>query len=104
MRSIAYLYQRASPRRGRRSTRMTKGEAQVPLQDDVEAQQAIDVVQLDDEEAQVDDDEEAQVDDDEEVQQATSGSSCVYLRGPMSPPQRPISRERHSLIRLEGQR
>lgn len=75
---------------------MTKGEAQVPLQDDVEAQQAINMVQLDDEEAQVDDDEEAQ--------QATSGSSRVYLRGPMSPPQRLISRERHSLIRLEGQR
>ena len=47
---------------------------------------------------------EAQVDNNEEAQQATSGSSGVYLRGPMSPPQRPISRERHSLIQLEGQK
>jgi hypothetical protein len=51
----------------------------------------------------------AQQDDNDEAQQAASGSGAsgsrsVYLRGPVSLPQRPILRDRRPLIRPDGER
>jgi hypothetical protein len=51
----------------------------------------------------------AQQDDDNNTQQdacvsSALGSTHVYLRGPASLPQRPILRDRHPLIRPDGER
>jgi hypothetical protein len=78
-------------RRGRKSTRRTAEEAQQhdDVQQKVEQQPAVDV---------------AQHDDDDSLGSGASGSRNVYLRGPASLPQRPILRDRRSLIRLDGER
>ena len=65
---------------------------QAAQQDDLVQQQA----------AQQDDDDQQQ--DDDEAQQTASGSRSIYLRGPASLPQRPILRDRRSLIRPDGER
>ena len=46
----------------------------------------------------------AQQDGDDDAQQDAFGSAQVYLRGPTSLPHRSILRDRHSLIRLDGER
>jgi hypothetical protein len=58
------------------------------------------------EEAQQDDDvqQQAAQQDDDDAQQDASGSRNIYLRGPASLPQRPILRDRRSLIRPDGER
>jgi hypothetical protein len=77
-------------RRGRRSTRRTVEETQQDddVQQQVEQQAAVDVAQQDDDDAQKD----------------ASGSRNVYLRGPVSLPQRPILRDRRPLIRPDWER
>ena len=54
------------------------------------------------------DDDDQQQDDDDQQQDASgsggSSSRSIYLRGPASLPQRPILRDRRSLIRPEGER
>jgi hypothetical protein len=78
-------------RRGRRSrTADEADQQQAAQQDDLVQQQAA-----------------PQVDDDQQ-QDASGfsalGSRSIYLRGPASLPQRPIFRDRRSLIRPEGER
>jgi hypothetical protein len=85
-------------RRSRTADKAEQDEAQQPTQqDDLVQQQA----------AQQDDDDQQQ--DDDEAQQVASGSGAlgsrsVYLRGPASLPQRPILRDRRSLIQPDGER
>jgi hypothetical protein len=59
----------------------------------VEQQAAIDAVQQDDDDAQLD-----------ALGSGASGSRNVYLQGPMSLPQRPILRDRCPLIQPDGER
>jgi hypothetical protein len=77
-------------RRGRRSRTTDKAEQAAPQQ--VAPQ----------------DDDDQQQDDDDQQQDASgsdgSSSRSIYLRGPASLPQRPILRDRRSLIRPEGER
>ena len=85
-------------RRGRRSrTADEADQQQAAQQDDLVQQQAV---------PQVDDDQ--QQDDDDQEQDASGssalGSRGIYLRGPMSLPQRPILRDRRPLIRSDGER
>jgi hypothetical protein len=88
-------------RRGRRSRTADEADQQqaaqqAAQQDDLVQQQAT---------PQVDDDQ--QQDDDQEqdaLGSGASGSRGIYLRGPASLPQRPILRDRRSLIWLEGER
>ena len=58
--------------------------------------------------ATLQDDDVQQQDDDNQQQDASgsggSSSRSIYLRGPASLPQRPILRDRQSLIRPEGER
>jgi hypothetical protein len=76
-------------RRGRRSRTAVEAE-QAAQQDDPVQQQA------------------APQDDDDQQQDASgsgdSSSRSIYLRGPVSLPQRPILRDRRPLIRPEGER
>jgi hypothetical protein len=80
-----------SRRRGRR--RRTADEAEQAAQQDEAAQAAQQQV--------------APQDDDDQQQDASgsggSSSRSIYLRGPVSLPQRPILRDRRPLIRPEGE-
>jgi hypothetical protein len=73
-----------------------------------EAQQAAQQDNLVQQQAAQQDDNDQQQDDDEAQQAASgsgaSGSRSVYLRGPVSLPQRPILRDRRSLIWSDGER
>jgi hypothetical protein len=83
-------------RRGRRSRTADEAEQAAP-QDDLVQQQA----------APQDDDDQQQDDDDQQQDASGSGDSSsrsIYLRGPVSLPQRPILRDRRSLIWPEGER
>jgi hypothetical protein len=76
-------------RRGRRS-RTADEAGQAAQQNDLVQEQA------------------APQDDDDQQQDASgsggTGSRSIYLRGPMSLPQRPILRDRRPLIRPDGER
>ena len=107
MRKLASLYRRtmtAAPGESRRrSSHRREPSPAAPSREEEEEEQ---VLQEDAEEEQ-EDAEEAQENDDEEATTggfASSSSSSVYLRGPMSLPQRPIPRERRPLIRPEGEK
>jgi hypothetical protein len=78
-----------------RSTRRTAEEAQQDddVQQQVEQQPTVDATQQDDDDAQQD-----------ASCSGASGSRNVYLQGPVSLLQRPILRERRSLIRPDGER
>jgi hypothetical protein len=85
-------------RRGWRSwTADEADQQQASQQDNLVQQQAV---------PQVDDDQQQDNDDQEQDASGSgvSGSRGIYLRGPASLPQRPILRDRRSLIRPEGER
>ena len=76
--------------------------------DEADQQQAAQQDDLVQQQAAPQDDDDQEQDDDDQQQDASGsgalGSRNIYLRGPMSLPQRPILQDRRSLIRPDGER